>query len=140
MFNTYAATELAAAPLTSPLWVGPILCEVISSTLIADNRWRYRLTECGIDYDDGLKVDGAAGAFDTETALAFNGCEAPNTSLVASGITVADLPAGFALAAVPNGELVLAWFRYDAKIVATVSESVLVGIFNRPGEFEGTCA
>tara|TARA_R110001583_G_scaffold38611_2_gene124643 strand:+ start:351 stop:755 length:405 start_codon:yes stop_codon:yes gene_type:complete len=123
-----------SAPNTSVLWSGPVLCNVVSSTLIADNRWRYRLAQCGIESGTGggVRVEGAAGYFDTDTALAFNGCEAPNTSLVASGITVADLPAGFALVAVPNGELVMAWFRFDA--------ANLVGIFNRPGEFEGTCA
>ncbi len=132
MFDEYGIET--NAPGTSTLWTGPILCEVVSSTLISSNRWRYRLTQCGIvaGTSGGTKVAGEAGAFDTDTALAFNTCEAANSSTVASGITVADLPTGFALAAVPTGELVLAWFRYD--------ESTIVGVFTRPGEFEGTCA
>ena len=133
VFDAYPI-NIVDAPNVSPLWYGPVLCEVFSTTLIAANRWRYRLKQCGIESGTGggVRVEGEDGFFDTETALAFNTCEAPNTSLVASGITVADLPAGFALAAVPEGEIVLAWFRYDGLTI--------VGVFTRPGEFEGTCA
>ena len=130
-FNAYAATELAAAPNTSILWVGPILCEIVNSGGESTNKWRYRLKQCGIDPADGTYVAGPTGTFDTEEQIAWNTCEIQNTALVASGITVADLPSGFALAAIPDGEPVLAWFRFD--------EDVMVGIFTRPGEFDGTC-
>ena len=55
-----------SAPNTSVLWSGPVLCNVVSSTLIADNRWRYRLAQCGIESGTGggVRVEGAAGYFD----------------------------------------------------------------------------
>lgn len=112
--------------------VTAMLMQVVSSAVLASNRWTYTLRLCQPD------SGGTAVAAVTQTELtaltAYNLAEFGNTASVAGGGVNATRAnaAGFDLQAVPNNAVVWAF-------VVTKSDGLNVALFERMNQYDGEC-
>lgn len=109
-----------------------MLMQVVSSAVLASNRWTYTLKLCQPD------SGGTAVAAVTQTELtaltAYNLAEFGNTAAVAAGGVNATRAnaAGFNLLAVPNNAVVWAF-------VVTKADGLNVALFERMNQYDGEC-
>jgi hypothetical protein len=104
--------------------------KVLSSEVIDDNRWKYVVQPVTVQL---LDTDAPVTAAPADEAFheAWNVYEVANTSTVAMGITVADLPGTFDLQPIPDDSIVPGFY--------TQGEERMAVLLFWPNQFDGAC-
>ena len=104
--------------------------KVLSSSVVDSNRWKYIVQPVTVQL---LDTDAPAVGSTAISAYheAWNVYEVANTSTVAMGITVANLPGTFELKAIPDDTIVPGFY--------TQGEGRMAVLLFWPNQFDGAC-